>query len=78
VLETDHVFDTEILGYGHDPYVAHSAAYHSFVHWFIYQITPRVTGVWRSEIFWYPYGLATGVADTFHEMTLGLSIQPKT
>jgi hypothetical protein len=76
-LETDSVFEPEILGYGRDPYVAHSAAYYSFVNWFLYQITPKVTGVWRSEIFWDPYGLATGVADTFHEVTLGLNIQPK-
>jgi hypothetical protein len=83
-LETDHVFDPEILGFGRDPYVPHSAAYHSFINWFLYQFTSsqdpealKVTGMWRTEIFWDPYGLATGVADVFHEMTLGLNIQPK-
>ncbi len=83
-VETDHVFDPQILGYGRDPYVPHSAAYHGLVNWFLYQITTnpdpnalKVTGVWRSEIFWDPYGLATGNADTYHEITLGLNIQPK-
>ncbi len=76
-LETDHVFDPHILGYGNDPYVAHSAAYHGFVNWFLYEITPKLTGVWRSEIFWDPYGLATGNADVYHEITLGLLYKPK-
>jgi len=76
-LETDHVFDPQILGFGRDPLVAHSAAYHSFGNWFLYQFTEKLTGVWRSEIFWDPYGLATGVADVFHEMTLGLNIRPE-
>ena len=76
-LETDHVFDPEILGYGSNPYVPHSAAYHGFVNWFLYAITPKLTGVWRSEIFWDPYGLATGNADTYHEITLGLLYKPK-
>jgi hypothetical protein len=76
-LETDHVFDQEILGFGRDPLVPHSAAYHTFGHWFLYQFNEKVTGVWRTEIFWDPYGLATGVADVFHEITLGLNIRPK-
>jgi hypothetical protein len=76
-VETAHVFDPEILGYGGDPYVAHSAAYHTVVHWFLYQIAPKVTGVWRTEIFWDPYGLATGNADVYHDITLGLVYKPK-
>lgn len=83
-IETDGVFDPEILGYGQDPYRPHAAAYHGLVNWFLYQLTTnqdpnalKVTAVWRSEIFWDPYGLATGNADTYHEITLGLNIQPK-
>lgn len=76
-LETDHVYDPQILGYGSNPYVPRSAAYHGFVNWFLYQITPKVTGVWRSEIFWDPYGLATGNADNYHEITLGLIYKPR-
>ena len=74
-METAHVFDPEILGYGSNPYVPRTASYHGLANWFLYQITPKVTGVWRSEIFWDPYGLATGNADTYHEITLGLSVQ---
>ena len=77
VVETDHVWDPEILGYGGNPYKPHSAAYHSLGNWFLYQISPKVTGVWRSEIFWDPYGLATGNADNYHEITLGLVYKPK-
>ena len=76
-MEVDAVFDPKILGYGGDPYVGHSAAYYGFVNWFLYQFHDKVVGMWRSEIFWDPYGLATGVADTFHEITLGLNIRPK-
>jgi hypothetical protein len=77
VVETDHVWDPEILGYGGNPFKPHSAAYHSLGNWFLYQISPKVTGVWRSEIFWDPYGLATGNADNYHEFTLGLVYRPK-
>jgi Putative beta-barrel porin-2, OmpL-like. bbp2 len=77
VVETDHVWDPEILGYGGNPYKPHAAAYHSLGNWFLYQISPKVTGVWRSEIFWDPYGLATGNADNYHEITLGLVYKPK-
>ncbi len=76
-LQFDSLFDPMILGYGHDPYVAHAAASYIFAHWCLYQFTDKVTGVWRTEVFWDPYGLATGVAGTFHEMTLGLNIRPK-
>lgn len=76
-VETDHVFDPKILGFGKDPLVPHSAAYYGFVNWFLYQFNEKVTGVWRSEVFWDPYGLATGAADTYYEMTLGLNVRPK-
>lgn len=76
-IETDQVWDPQILGYGQDPYVPHSAAYHGLANWFLYQFTPKLTGVWRSEIFWDPYGLATGNADNYHEITLGLVYKPR-
>jgi hypothetical protein len=75
-METDHVFDPTILGIGPNP-AAHSASYHSFGNWFLYALTDKLTAVWRSEIFWDPDGLATGVADTFHEMTVGLQYRPE-
>ena len=75
-VETDDVFDPRILGYGAHPYRPTSAAYHGLVNWFLYELTPKLTGVWRSEIFWDPYGLATGNADNYHEITLGLLYKP--
>ena len=39
--------------------------------------TPKLTGVWRSEVFWDPTGVRTGYADTYYEMTLGLIYKPK-
>src|SRR5262249_16643066 len=71
-METDHAFDPEVLGYVNSPYVPHSAACHGFVNRFLYEFTEKVSGVWRSEIFRDPYGLATGNADTYHEITRGL------
>ena len=51
-VETDHVFDPLILGFGDNPHVAHGAAYHGFAHWFLYAFNDKGTGVWRSEVFW--------------------------
>ncbi|HKI21660.1 MAG TPA: outer membrane beta-barrel protein [Isosphaeraceae bacterium] len=76
-VQTDHIFDQMTLGFSPTPYIPKGAAYHLFAHWFLYQFTERVTGIWRTEILWDPYGLATGNADTLHEMTLGLNIRPK-
>jgi hypothetical protein len=75
--EFDSVFDQIILGYGRNPYTPHSAAYYGLGNWFLYEFNEKVTGVWRSEIFWDPYGLATGNADVYHEITLGLNVRPK-
>jgi len=46
-------------------------------HWFLYQFTDKVAGIWRAEVFWDPYGLATGSPNDLREMTLGLNIQTK-
>ena len=48
-----------------------------FGNWFLYQFRPKLTGVWRSEIFWDPTGVRTGYPDTYYEMTLGLIYKPK-
>jgi hypothetical protein len=75
-VQTDHVWDPKILGFRPDG-TAGSIAYHSFDHWFLYAFTDKVTGVWRSEVFWDPYGAATSSASTFYEITLGLQTRPK-
>jgi len=76
-VEVDAVWDPKILGFGNSPLTPNSAAYYGFANWFLYQFQEKVTGVWRSELFWDPYGLATGVADVYHEITLGLNVRPK-
>ncbi len=74
--ETDVVFDPNVPGFSTNGKVG-PIAYYGLVHWFLYSFNEKVTGVWRSEIFWDPYGAATGVADAYHEMTLGLIYKPK-
>jgi hypothetical protein len=74
VVETAHVWDPQTLGFGP---IAHSIAYHGLGHWFLYNFTDKVTGVWRSEVFWDPYGAATGSASNFYEITLGFQTKPK-
>jgi hypothetical protein len=72
--ETCSVFDPQILGFGP---TAHSIAYYAFGNRFLYNLTDKVTGVWRSEVFWDPYGAATGSASTYYEMTVGLQTRPR-
>ena len=77
-VETDHVLDPEILGYGKQSLcpprrgLPRPRSTGSSI-----RSRPKLTGVWRSEIFWDPYGLATGNADNYHEITLGLIYKPK-
>ena len=75
-VETDDIFDPKIIGFSKNGRPS-SIAYYGIANWFLYSITAKTTGVWRSEIFWDPYGAATGVADVYHEMTLGLIYKPK-
>src|SRR5262249_62134983 len=57
--------------------------WYGFCNHFLYAIDKpsladaKLTGVWRAEIFADPNGAATGVADTYYEMTLGLIAKPK-
>ena len=75
-VQSDHVFDPRILGFSLNGRPS-SIAYHSLAHWFLYAFSDKVTGVWRSEAFFDPYGAATGSRSTFYEMTLGLQTKPK-
>lgn len=52
--------------------------WYSFGNWFLYDFTgeDKLTGVWRSEIFWDPNGIRTGANDRYYEMTLGLIYKP--
>jgi hypothetical protein len=73
-FETDHVWDPQTLGFG--PGVR-SIAYHGLLHWFLFKLTDKATAVWRSEIFWDPNGAATGIGNTYYEMTVGIQWRPQ-
>jgi hypothetical protein len=62
------------LGRGGRP---RDSAWYGFANWFLYEFDPKLTGVWRAEIFRDEAGAAIGVADAFYEMTLGLIVKPK-
>lgn len=81
VLETDQAMESGI------PLQANSngtttvtkqgnATWYSFGNWFLYQATEKLTGVWRSEVFWDTDGARTGAADRYYEMTLGAIYKP--
>jgi hypothetical protein len=53
--------------------------WYGFVNVFRYDVTDKLAGVWRSEIFWDTNGARTGklVGDRYYEFTLGLRYQPR-
>ncbi len=79
VVESDQGWELNVPGLasGGANGAPRTAEWFSFGNWFLYQFTPKVTGIWRSEIFWDPTGARTGYADTYQEMTLGLNYKPK-
>jgi hypothetical protein len=79
VIETDQAWEMNVPGlasHGKNG-AGRPARWFSFGNWFLYNFTSRVTGVWRSEVFWDPTGDRTGTADTYYEMTLGAICKPK-
>ncbi len=90
VIETDQGWERSVPGLA-SPIVdgvvqngaSKSAQWQSFGNWFLYSFNDKLTGVWRSEIFWDQQGVRTGlndgsrfVGDRFHEITLGLIWKP--
>ena len=69
VGETDHVYDPKIIGFSENGKPS-SIYYAGLVHWFLYDFNEKLSGGWRSEVFWDPYGAATGSRSTFYEMSL--------
>jgi hypothetical protein len=86
VIETDQGNEQNIPGLG-APIVngvpingrAKSAQWYSFGNWFLYSFNEKLTGVWRSEVFWDEQGARTGTlqGDRYYEQTLGLIYKPK-
>ena len=75
--EVFFVHETNVAGLGPGGSVAKESAWYGAAHWFLYQITDKVQGVWRSEIFRDNNGAATGSADNYYEITLGLPYKPR-
>ena len=79
VVEADQAWELNVPGLasGGRNGASRTAEWFGLCNWFLYQFTPKVTGVWRSEVFWDPTGDRTGSADTYYEMTLGAIYKPK-
>ncbi len=65
------------LGPGGPTHVNNESAWYGACHWYLYQFTPKLTGVYRAEIFRDQNGAATGSADNYYEQTIGLIYKPK-
>lgn len=89
VLETDQGWERSVPGLasGGQNGAAESQQWFSFGNWFLYEFNEKLTGVWRSEIFWDMQGGRTSLlalvggqpdfqGDRFYEMTLGLIYKP--
>ena len=76
VFEADFAVDVDSPGFGIDG-TPKTTSIFGFVHWFLYDFNPKVMGFWRSEIFSDPNGAATGLADTYYEITVGCRYKAK-
>jgi hypothetical protein len=65
------------LGPGGPTHVNNESAWYGACHWYLYQFTSKLTGVYRAEIFHDQNGAATGSADNYYEQTIGLIYKPK-
>jgi Putative beta-barrel porin-2, OmpL-like. bbp2 len=80
VIETDQGMEQNIPGLvnGGQTGASKSAQWQSFGNWFLWSFHPKITGVWRSEVFWDQQGVRTGTfkGDRYYEMTLGAIYKP--
>jgi hypothetical protein len=76
VFESDFIIDVDSPGFGANgsPQTTYEFG---FVHWLLYDFSPKVMGFWRSEIFSDPSGAWTGLADNYYETTVGFRYEPK-
>jgi hypothetical protein len=77
VSEAFVIIDTDVVQTSGN--VLREASWYGYANWFLLSLDSdeKFTGVWRAEIFKDTKGTATGVADTYCEMTLGLIYKPK-
>jgi len=94
VMETDQGMERSIPGLGAPVNIVNGAAqaqnatpkydtWYSYGNWFLYNFNDKITGVWRSEVFWDTNGARTQhvangrfVGDRFYEQTVGAQIKP--
>jgi hypothetical protein len=85
VVESDQGWERAIPGLasGGRNGAPRDATWFSFGNWFLYEFSPKLTGVWRSEIYWDPQGariqnMVDGqfVGDRYYEMTVGAIYKP--
>jgi hypothetical protein len=76
VAETDHIYDPKIIGFSLNGKPS-SIDYHGLIHWFLYTLNDKWSGGWRSEIFWDPYGAATGSRGVYYEESLEATYKPR-
>src|SRR5271157_5748689 len=94
VMETDQGMERAIPGLGAPVNIVNGAAqaqnatpkydtWYSYGNWFLYNFNDKITGVWRSEVFWDTNGARTQhvangrfVGDRFYEQTVGAQIKP--
>jgi hypothetical protein len=85
VIETDQGFENSVAGIGPfgqsqdvpANYPAKDVTWFSFGNWYLYEFSEKLTGVWRSEVFWDPTGARTGLQNNYYGQTLGLIYKPK-
>ncbi len=58
---------------------ARSDSWYGLGNYFVYEFTDKITGLWRSEVFYDTNGARTGLlaGDRYYEMTLGARYKPK-
>jgi len=79
VLENDNGLEEDVpIDQGNGVIGRDNSRWHGAENWFLYDFfgTGKLTGVWRSEIFWDIDGFRTGFADRYYEQTLGLIYKP--
>jgi len=85
VVESDQGWELAIPGLasGGRNGAPRDATWFSFGNWFLYEFSPKLTAVWRSEVFWDPQGariqnMVDGqfVGDRYYEMTVGAIYKP--
>jgi hypothetical protein len=56
---------------------ARDTRWYGGANWFLYQITPKLTGIWRTEVFHDGSPFVTGQSDTYYAFTLGALYKPR-